>query len=61
MTISEFLRKDIFEFSKNIISSTTEKIEFYWDKSIGVLVEAQSSFPNVTLTTIIMAKSNTNI
>jgi hypothetical protein len=39
--------------TRNTISGTTQETMWYWDQATGVLVEAHSSYPEYTITTVI--------
>jgi hypothetical protein len=46
ITITEIKDKSYAGANRNVVYANTSTTQFYWDRSTGVLVEADSSYPN---------------
>jgi hypothetical protein len=51
ITITAVKEKSYAGANRNVVYANTSETEFYWDKSTGVLVEADSSYPDFSITT----------
>ena len=51
ITITAVREKTYAGANRNVVYANTSETEFYWDKSTGVLVEADSSYPDFSITT----------
>jgi len=51
ITISEVKEKTYAGANRKVVYANTSKTQFYWDRSTGVLVEANSSFPDFAIIT----------
>ena len=51
ITITAVKEKTYAGANRNVVYANTSETEFYWDKSTGVLVEADSSYPDFSITT----------